>query len=259
MKPTALVFFDLDGTLLNEDSLVDEEVKEALVQLKEKGAVPFIATGRSPLEIQHVLEDTVIDSYITLNGQYIQYEGKEVYRNVIPQSLVTGLKQMTTEKDMALSLYSSSKIRATRHNETIKHAYNFIHENPPEIDGSLDEKEEILMMLVINDDPSLDKEIIDAFPELSFYRNTPYSIDTITRGHSKATGIDALIDAINGEGIPLYAFGDGANDKEMLERADYSVAMANGRDDVKELADYVTASNMEGGIIEGLKQYNLID
>lgn len=259
MKPTALVFFDLDGTLLNEDSLVDDEVKEALVALKEKGAVPFIATGRSPLEIQHVLDDTVIDSFITLNGQYIQFEGEEVYRNVIPKQLVDRLKQMTSERGMPLSLYSSDKIRATAYNETLKKAYNYIHENPPKIDGSLDEREDILMMLVINDDPALDQPYFDALPELSFYRNTPYSIDTITKGHSKATGIDALLKAIGMEDIPLYAFGDGANDKEMLERADHSVAMANGIDEVKEVADYITSSNTDGGLIEGMKHFKLID
>ncbi|MCC5894446.1 MAG: Cof-type HAD-IIB family hydrolase [Alkalibacterium sp.] len=259
MKPTALVFFDLDGTLLNEESLVDEEVKKALVELKEKGAVPFIATGRSPIEIQHVLEETVIDSLISLNGQFIQYEGEEVYRNVIPKSLVTGLKELTDKKNMPLSLYSSDKIRATRYSETLKNAYNYIHEAPPAIDRDLDEEEDILMMLVLNADASLDKEIIDAFPELSFYRNTPYSIDTITKDHSKATGIDALLESINMQDVPLYAFGDGANDKEMLERVDHSVAMANGLDDVKELADYITSSNTEGGIIEGLKHFNLID
>ncbi|OJF92214.1 haloacid dehalogenase [Alkalibacterium sp. 20] len=259
MKPTALVFFDLDGTLLNDESLVDEEVKEALVQLKAKGAVPFIATGRSPLEIQHVLEETVIDSFITLNGQYIQYEGKEVYRNVIPKSLVDLLKQMMNEKKLPLSLYSTDKIRTTRYSETLKKAYNFIHENPPEIDSTLGEKEEILMMLVVNEDPFLDHEFIDTFPELSFYRNAPYSMDTITKGHSKATGIDALLKAIEMENVPLYAFGDGPNDKEMLERADYSVVMDNGIDDVKEAADYITSSNTDGGIVEGLKRYKLID
>jgi len=259
LKPTALVFFDLDGTLLNDESLVDEDVKQALIQLKEKGAVPFIATGRSPIEIQHVLEETVIDSFITLNGQYIQFEGEEVYRNVIPQELVERLKQMTSEKDMPLSLYTSDKIRATRYNETLKHAYNFIHENPPKLDGSLDEKDDILMMLVINDDPTLDQPYFDAFPELSFYRNTPYSIDTIIKGHSKATGIDALLKSINMQDMPLYAFGDGANDKEMLERVDHSVAMANGKEDVKAIADYVTSSNTEGGLVEGLRYFNLID
>ncbi|WP_423188634.1 Cof-type HAD-IIB family hydrolase [Alkalibacterium sp. f15] len=259
MKPTALVFFDLDGTLLNKKSKVDEEVKEALVQLKEKGAVPFIATGRSPLEIQHVLDDTVIDSFICLNGQYIQYEGEEVYRNVIPKSLVNRLKQMTTEKKLPLSLYSTDKIRATRYSETLKYAYNYIHEDPPEIDSAFGEKEEILMMLVLNKDSSLDHELIDALPELSFYRNTPYSMDTITKGHSKATGIDALLKSIEMENVPLYAFGDGPNDIEMLERADYSVVMDNGTDDVKEAADYITASNTDGGIVEGLKYYKLID
>ncbi|MDN6296061.1 MAG: Cof-type HAD-IIB family hydrolase [Alkalibacterium sp.] len=259
MKPNALVFFDLDGTLLNEESLVDEEVKEALVQLKEKGAIPFIATGRSPLEIQHVLKDTVIDSFLTLNGQYIQYEGKGVYRNTIPKTLVEGLKQMTGENEMALSLYTSDKIRATRNNPTLKKAYNFIHENPPEIDATLGEEEDVLMMLIINEDATLDQPYLDAFPELSFYRNTPYSMDTVIKGHSKATGIDALIEAIDMKDLPLYAFGDGSNDKEMIERVDYGVAMANGIEEVKNVADYITSSNTEGGLIEGLKHYNLID
>lgn len=37
MKPTALVFFDLDGTLLNQHSEVEEEVIEALEAVKAKG------------------------------------------------------------------------------------------------------------------------------------------------------------------------------------------------------------------------------
>lgn len=259
MKPKALVFFDLDGTLLNNESLVDDEVKEALAELKDKGAVPFIATGRSPIEVQHVIEDTVIDSFITLNGQYIQYEGKEVFRNVIPKDLVVELKQVTTDKNMAMSLYSADKIRATHHNETIKKAYSYIHEDPPAVDESFDMREEILMMLILNEDSSLDKEITDAFPTLSFYRNTPYSIDTITKGHNKAKGIDALIEAVNLKDIPIYAFGDGANDLEMLKRADYSVAMANGLGEVKEVADYVTSANTEGGLVEGLRHFKLID
>lgn len=259
MKPTALVFFDLDGTLLNEESQVDEDVKEALVELKIKGAVPFIATGRSPMEIEYVLKDTIIDSFITLNGQYIQFEGEEVYRNVMPKELVNRLKQMTDKHSMPLSMYNSEKIRATRYSETLKKAYNFIHEDPPEIDKTLDEKEEILMMLILSEDPSVDQTFIDAFPELSFYRNTPYSIDTIIKGNSKATGIDALLEVIKMKDVPLYAFGDGSNDKEMLERVDHSVAMANGLEEVKEVADYVTSANTKGGLIEGMKHFKLID
>lgn len=259
MKPTALVFFDLDGTLLNGESLIDDEVKEALAELKEKGAVPFIATGRSQIEIQHVLEETVIDSFITLNGQYIHYEGKEVFRNVISPSIVEEMKELTAEKNLALSLYSADKIRATFHNDTIRKAYGFIHEEPPAVDANLNEKEEILMMLVLNEEPTRDHEITQAFDDLSFFRNTPFSIDTISKGHNKAKGIDALLDSAGITGVPLYAFGDGANDKEMLSRVDHSVAMANGLAEVKALADYITSANTDGGIKEGLKHFGLID
>lgn len=259
MKPNALVFFDLDGTLLNGDSGLDDDVRDALAELKDKGAVPFIATGRSPIEVQHLLNQTVIDSFITLNGQYIQYEGKEVFRNVIPTDVISDFKKLVSEKNMALSLYSADKIRATQHNETIKKAYGFIHEDPPAIDNSFELKEDILMLLVLNEDASRDREITDQFPDLSFFRNTPFSIDTISKGHNKAKGIDALIEAVHLDGIPVYAFGDGSNDLEMLKRADHSVAMANGLDKVKEVADYVTSANTEGGLIEGLKHFNLID
>lgn len=258
MKPTAFVFFDLDGTLLDDDSMVSSEVKEALAQMKEKGAVPFIATGRSPVEIQHVLDETVIDSFICLNGQYIQYEGKEVYRNPIPKEMLKKLKEMADEKEIGVSFYSDSKIRMTRWSDTAIDAYGYIHEDPPEVDADFYQKEDIMMALVITEDETQDDDFIQAFPEFEFYRNTPYSIDTILEGHSKATGITELVKILNAEEVPLYAFGDGANDIEMMEKADTAIAMENGLDEVKEAAEYVTASNTNGGIVEGLEKYNLI-
>ncbi|WP_277630867.1 Cof-type HAD-IIB family hydrolase [Atopococcus tabaci] len=258
MKPKAFVFFDLDGTLLNADSKVDPEVADALVRMKENGAVPFIATGRSPVEIKHILDSTAIDSFISLNGQYVQYEGQEVYRNPIPKEYLERLKQMTDEKELALSFYSSDKIRTTRHTKTIKNAYGFIHEDPPAIDPDFYKKEDIMMCLVVTEDKSLDEEFIEAFPEFSFYRNTPYSIDTILEGHSKATGIDKLVENLRAGDVPLYAFGDGPNDLEMLQKVDVAVAMDNGIDEIKEAADYITSSHTNGGIIEGLKKYDLI-
>ena len=57
---------------------------------------------------------------------------------------------------------------------------------------------------------------------------------------------------------PVYAFGDGTNDLPMIEFADYSVAMGNGIDAVKEAATYVTTENVNGGIVNGLKHFNLI-
>ena len=54
------------------------------------------------------------------------------------------------------------------------------------------------------------------------------------------------------------AFGDGENDKEMLEYAGIGVAMGNAKDSVKAVADYVTDSVDDNGIENALRHFGLI-
>jgi hypothetical protein len=78
------------------------------------------------------------------------------------------------------------------------------------------------------------------------------------KGYSKATGIQKVCEILN---IPLentYAFGDSANDLEMLSFVAHGIAMGNGTPEAKERAEYVTAHLKEDGIQKGLKHYGLI-
>ncbi|ALC83896.1 hypothetical protein AM592_22105 [Bacillus gobiensis] len=43
-----MIFFDIDGTLLNHDKKILLSTKEAIQALKEKGHEVAIATGRAP-------------------------------------------------------------------------------------------------------------------------------------------------------------------------------------------------------------------
>ena len=95
-------FFDLDGTLLNHQSEVDERLLLALVALKNNGIIPVIATGRTNTEIQHVLDDTVIESSITMNGQYVLFEGEEIYSDLISSDVVDKMLQKQLKKDIGL-------------------------------------------------------------------------------------------------------------------------------------------------------------
>lgn len=61
-------------------------------------------------------------------------------------------------------------------------------------------------------------------------------------------------------GIPgeeIMAFGDGTNDRKMLEKVGTGVAMANGVPEVKAAADYITASNDEEGVARFIEKYVL--
>ena len=80
----------------------------------------------------------------------------------------------------------------------------------------------------------------------------------IPKDGGKNKGIDAII---NHFGIKLeetMAFGDGGNDIDMLKHAGIGVAMENARDDVKEIADFITTSVDDDGITNALKHYNVL-
>ena len=54
------------------------------------------------------------------------------------------------------------------------------------------------------------------------------------------------------------AFGDGGNDIDMLKHAGIGVAMENGREDVKKIADFITTSVDDDGITYALKHYKVL-
>ncbi len=53
------------------------------------------------------------------------------------------------------------------------------------------------------------------------------------------------------------AFGDGANDLDMMKEVGIGVAMSNGKEEIKEAADYIAASNDEDGVARFLEEYVL--
>ena len=77
-------------------------------------------------------------------------------------------------------------------------------------------------------------------------------------GISKATGIRKVCEMLDIPNENTFAFGDSANDLEMLAYVAHSIAMGNGTEEVKNTAEYVTRSVDEDGILHGLKHYGLI-
>ena len=54
------------------------------------------------------------------------------------------------------------------------------------------------------------------------------------------------------------SFGDGGNDTSMIVQAGIGIAMGNAIDELKELADYVTTSVDDDGILNALRHFNVV-
>ena len=74
----------------------------------------------------------------------------------------------------------------------------------------------------------------------------------------KAAGIQKFLDKEGLTRSNTMAFGDGENDMAMLRYAGIGVAMGNGKETLKEKADYVTTDIDDDGIANALIHFGLI-
>lgn len=251
----AITFFDLDGTLLNGQSQVDDEVAEAMKELKRNKVLPVIATGRSEVEIDGFKEQAGIDSSIVLNGQFIRVGAEVIHQDIFSDELCRDFYQFTLAQNHELAFYNAREIWVKRITEPMKKAYEYFHINLPEIKEQSELP--VNMLLVLGEDDK-DELYHQAFPDLTFYRNSPYSIDIVQKGASKGEGVKKLVSKLGLSGVPTFGFGDGLNDLALFEGCDTSIAMGNAVDEAKQAADYITTKNTDNGIINALKHFELI-
>ena len=251
------VFFDLDGTLLNNHSSVDATTIEAIQKLKENGYEPFLATGRSPAEVRDIMKMTDIHSGIFMNGQIVLYQDELIFTSEIPTEVVTKVHEMAKKDGYGLTTYNDQQFFLVQESNGVKDAYGVIHSTPPALNADFYKENPVYMMLFISLPPA-EEAYRKEFPMLDFIRNTPYSVDVVSKGNSKAEGIKQFLTHLNQEDVETYAFGDGHNDVEMLQAVQHPIAMGNAIPRLKEIAEYITTENTNKGIINGLKHYGLI-
>ncbi len=252
----AVVFFDLDGTLFDNEKNVSKENIAAINQLRENNILPIISTGRNIFEIQYVIDETGINSLVSANGSYVQYEGKKLRAEVISDEVIDSMLAFAKKQGDVVAFYNNAEFALTAENDLTKVNYQLLRLTP-HVEPDFYKTHEVNFLNVFNYDK--DKLYQTHFKDvLSLVRNNPRCMDTMNWGVSKQTGIQALLSEAKLGDLPSYAFGDQLNDLQMFEEVDYPVAMGNGHPDVKKKADFVTTSNIEGGIVNGLKHYHLI-
>lgn len=253
----ALAFFDLDGTLLNANSQLDEEVISGIHKIRENGVLPFIATGRGHFELDSIMNLTGISGAIAMNGQYIILDGETIYKEEIPTDSVKKLLTAAKPHDEALSFYDSEGYWVSEMTDFAKRAYAYTHMPLPTVDAKRYLSNEVNMLLVLTDQLRQVDYYKEAVPELNFFMNSPSSIDVTNISTNKGTGLSHVKELLGFKG-ETFAFGDGRNDLHLLSAADHRTAMGNAVPELKELADFVSTANTDHGIINAFKHWGIL-
>ncbi|RVU70237.1 MULTISPECIES: Cof-type HAD-IIB family hydrolase [Lactobacillus] len=265
--PFQAVAVDMDGTFLNEKSTFNKPRYAKIMPLLKQQQVHFIiASGNELLRCQNDLAEFSKDcDYVCENGALaVASTGQEVYSHPIPQQTVAASLNFLANNYPEVNLVLSGRRhayysqRATPlFKEMIHHSYATWQEVPDLYNCyqndeiykiTLNASEEQVAQIIKNINQTTDIKI-------SGVTGSGPWMDLINPEDNKGHGLTQLLNYLHISPQKLLAFGDGGNDLEMLELAGISYAMANGSDQVKEIAQNLAPSNTQDGVLLVLERY----
>ncbi|GGE73217.1 Cof-type HAD-IIB family hydrolase [Priestia taiwanensis] len=253
-----IVFFDIDGTLLNKQNKIPQSTKDAINTLRENGVYVAIATGRAPQMFEDIREELNIDSYISNNGQYVVFEGKEIYTNPMhTEALHMLAEDAATHKHPMLFTNEKEVIITHEDHPHVNESYLHLGLDYPAVNKDY-YKDNDLFQCCVFCEKGEEQFYMNKYPQFDFIRWHDLSIDVLPKGGSKAEGIAKMLELTGFTQENTYAFGDGLNDLEMIAYVGTGVAMGNAVEPLKEVANHITTSSCEDGIYHALKTFDLI-
>lgn len=255
------VFFDIDGTLWNEKMQIPKSTIEAIRTLRQAGNLAFICSGRSRANIQtKELLDIGFDGVVAACGTHIDFHGDKVYEQLLTQEQVMHALRVLEMHNMRAVLEGPEYIYveedAFLEDPYVIHLREELGEHVQDIAAGM--TYEINKLSTTLNGADLERVAADFGEDFAIINHGGGLVEIQPNGHSKATGVARVCELFKIDRADTYAFGDSANDLEMLSYVAHGIAMGNGTKEAKQAAEYVTADIMEDGIMLGLRHYGLI-
>jgi Cof subfamily protein (haloacid dehalogenase superfamily) len=256
------VFFDIDGTLYTHELGVPESAVQGIKELKDKGHFAFISTGRTRAMISQELVDLGFDGVLAACGTYVEYKENVIYNIDLKRETVNNAVDILRKYNVFCILEGRNYLYMDDDNASDDSEFSvnrFKNKFGKKIKPIIGQEHHVNKITC-----RLDKHcnFQEAYKSLekdfySIYHNSKI-VELIPKGFSKAKGIEEIIKYLGININDTYAFGDSANDIDMLRYVKYGIAMGNSSSEILEMVKYKTDNIENDGIYNGLKQFELI-
>lgn len=268
MSNIKLVVADIDLTLTTSDRRFTDKTRDVINKLHEKGILFGIASGR-PLD---AIESRAkkwnlkypLDLMIGLNGAELHdgITGKEsTYFNLKREWMKEILEFMEPYADNAFKYYHG-KLMFT-HDDPVTMMHNNYEKEVILLDDPsklYDEEAPILLFRMSEENViKCEQEIAKQnFEEYQGFKTQTTLIEFSDKRISKGFGLQKFCEIHNLDLNEVATFGDTSNDNGMIEIAGMGVCMANGSDDTKAIANFITKySSDEDGFARFVEEHIL--
>ncbi len=260
-----VVFFDIDGTIIDDDTqIIPESTVRAIEALGRNGHLAVVNTGRPYSHIDPRVREMAFAGWvcgcgmeIRMNGEWIAryYPTQEICEEVVKAARDTRMQVLYETSDGAV--YSdgefSTHIMVTSEMERMRRKNFHV--------GDLRDlpRPEFMKLVSFCDEHSRPGEFVSRIGQ--WYDCTDRGntmLEMVLKGHTKAGGMLELLEKL---GIPrseAIAVGDSTNDLPMFSVAAHSVALGGGMEALKKEAEFITDTVLNNGVEKAMKHFGLI-
>ncbi len=254
-----LIAVDVDGTLLDSNSSLSDETREAVKKAVEKGVIFTISTGRPIQGVRPLMKQMDLEEYdfpvITYNGAMaLTYKtGEIIYSQNLSKEDARQIIELGRKLKTDVMVWANNNLYTLELNQKALDYSSISKVTPYEIDD-LDKVLDLGVTKVLWYDEvetiaRYEREIGSELGDnVNFHSSRPYFLEFVDKRASKAIAMEKIGQKYNISREEMIAVGDGFNDISMIEYAGMGVAMGNAAPEVKEKAKFVTLSNDEHGV-----------
>ena len=265
MDQVKVICCDIDGTLVRDDKSLSDENKYWIKKAVQERNIAFtLVSGRMYNGVHPFYDLLGIKGPISCynGGTLYNSDGQIVEDHRVPHDIAMRVLEVQHKFDVPLILFNDQKWY-------LREQDNYVHPKQLKvyqtecIEGDLEQllnQFDTNKLLFMSPD-SAKLDAIDSTlramgmeDSLTFYRSSDF-LELMPYGVNKGTAIDALSRYFKIPTTQIMAIGDDYNDIDMLKRAGCSVAVANGVEDAKKAAKYLTDTNQNDGVAKAIQRF----
>lgn len=258
------LFFDIDGTLLDNDTKeIPASAVRAVNEARKAGHLVFINSGRARCLMREIEERLVVDGYLCGCGTYIEIGGHVVLHHLISQErrleiqrgiLDCGLDGILEGRDGCCVQPGISPMEEVERVKRIFFDGDMLYtadwrREPVVFDkfcALADENSDVAGFLALLE------------PDIAAIDRGHGLYECVPAGFDKATAMEFVLKYFDIPWEQSYAFGDSSNDLAMIRYACNSVIMGRHDKVLEPYASFVTGNVEDDGIAYAFEQLGIV-
>lgn len=269
--PVKLIALDLDDTILNDNREIDDLTVETLRECAKKGIYVVLCSGRAENGILPFVRRLEIAGkpagkyLIAINGCSIfdMHMRQQIYCRKVDGDVLAKADEIAEEYGLRSEVYTSDTIYFAERTKWTMLDVEMCGLKSEVVENYRDFLTQGFTKMLIPGEPSelqkLQQILKEEFGERAVvFTSKPYFLELLPPNCGKGESVRWLAEHIGVGANGTMGFGDGMNDESLIRMCKYGVAMCNGVEYIRNIADYITEfDNNHNGVGEFIRKHVL--